>query len=336
MEIQVSSYTPEWHNRLLEYMKSVYPHRDIRYLEWWISNIDHSDAKCWEKCTIISDNEKIVGCTTVNDAHILIDSVESRFFSRGNTIISANLRGKGLSKEIYNRVNLYDNWLSVGVTDIAWKIQPKYVRNFTPIIPVRVYISLSLKGLSSCLLRRLFRHKKDLNNLLPTNFNLNKHEKFVEVEDVGSLNIPKDGRWTSDAIELVRDKSFLKKRYEDIYCHDRYHIYQYLLDGNGEGYIVLRATVFKGLDMISLVDFRFRNRDDETKALKVAVKVAGMCGVGLVITLTSRRWGHRLSPLTIQTKKEIHSAIGMKELVEKFNNMLITSADSDLDFVYYK
>ena len=335
MKIQVSSYTPEWHNRLLEYMKSVYPHRDVKYLEWWISNIDYSDAECWEKCTIIMDDTRIIGCTTVNDARILIDSVESRFFSRGNTIVSANLRGKGLSKEIYKRVNLYDNWFSVGVTDIAWKIQPKYVRNFTPIIPVRVYISFSLKGLFSYMMRKLFSHKKDLNSLFPTNFNLNKREKFEKVDDVGSLNIPKDGRWTSDAIELVRDKSFFKKRYEDLYCHDRYHIYQYLLDENTEGYIVLRSTFYKGLDMISLVDFRFRNRDDETKALKAAVKVAGMCGIALVITLTSRMWGNILSPLTIKTKKKLHSAVGMKEIADKFSVMLITSADSDLDFVYY-
>lgn len=336
MGIKVSSYTPEWHNRLLEYMKSVYPYRDIRYLEWWISNIDRSDAECWERCTIILDDEKIVGCTTVNDAHILIDSVESRFFSRGNTIISANLRGKGLSKEIYNRVNLYDNWFSVGVTDIAWKIQPKYVKNFTPIIPVRVYISFSLKGLFSCLLRRLIKHKKDLNSSFPTSFNLNKHEKFVEVKNVGLLNIPKDGCWTSDAVEIVRDESFFKKRYEDIYCYERYHIYQYISEGNIEGYIVLRSTAYKGLDMISLVDFRFSNRNDETKALKAAVKVANFCGIGLVITLSSRDWGNKLSPLTIKTKKKLHSAVGIKDITDKFNEMLITSADSDLDFVYYK
>lgn len=334
--IKTVSYTPSMHGYLLEYMKSVYPHRDVRYLDWWITNIDHSDEKCWKKCTIILDDGKIIGCTTVNDTHILINSEKISIYSRGNTIVSPNQRGKGISKEIYNRVNLYDNWFSVGVTDIAWKIQPKYVRNFTPIIPVRVYISLSLKGLFSCLLRKLFSHKKDLNSLFPTNFNLNRHEKFVEVEDVGSLTIPKNGRWTSDAIELVRDKSFFKKRYEAIYCHDRYHIYQYLSDGNTEGYIVLRSTVYKGLDMISLVDFRFRNRYDETKALKAAVKVAGMCGIGLVITLTSRDWGNKLSPLTIKTKKKLHSAIGMKDIADKFSDMQITSADSDLDFVYYK
>jgi len=334
--MQTIIYTPEWHNRLLEYMKSVYPHRDIRYLEWWISNIDHSDAECWEKCTIILDDEKIVGCTTVNDARILIDFIGNSFFARGNTIISANLRGKGLSKEIYNRVNLYDNWFSVGVTDIAWKIQPKYVRNFTPINPVRVYISLSLKGLFSCLLRKLFRYKNDLNSLFPTIFNLNRNEKFVEVEKVASLSIPKDGRWTSDVIELVRDMSFFKKRYEGIYCHDRYHIYQYFSDGKTEGYIVLRSTAYKGLDMISLVDFRFRNRNDEPKALKAAVKVAGLCGIGIVITLTSRMWGNLLSPLTIKTKKKLHSAVGMKEIADKFSDMLITSADSDLDFVYFR
>ena len=88
--------------------------------------------------------------------------------------------------------------------------------------------------------------------------------------------------------------------------------------------------------MVSLVDFRFRKRDYETRALKAATKVAGTCGIGLVMTLTSRRWGYMLSPLTIMTKKKLHRAVGMKDYAENFNEMLITSADSDLDFVYYK
>lgn len=329
------SYTPSMHGYLLEYMKSVYPHRDVRYLDWWISNIDHSDEECWEKCTIIIDGSCIIGCTTVNDVRVLMDSTPQKFFFRGNTIISPNQRGKGISKNIYNRVNLYNNWISVGVTDIAWKIQPKYVNEFSPINPVNVYVSLNLFGFVRYHVLRLLR-RISLKECFPIYFDLGEKEELIHVEKLDDLPFPKNGKWNEDDFEIIRDKDYFKWRYYDIYRSNKYQIYKYQSGGKTIGFLVLRNIVYKGLDMVSLVDFRFRKKNDETKALKAAVKVAGACSIGLVITLTSRRWGHRLSPLTLQTKKKLYSAIGMKGLAPVFNDMLITSADSDLDFVYYK
>ena len=170
----------------------------------------------------------------------------------------------------------------------------------------------------------------------PSHVKLNRHEELISIEDIGNLEIPTDGRWTGDDIEMIRDRTFFQKRYVDIYCHGRYHIYKYLNDEKVIGYIVLRKTVYKGMDMVSLVDFRFKRREDEIKAMTAAAKVAGRCGIGLVIALTSRLWGNKLSPVVVRMKKELHCAIRMSEYVDKFNDMLITSADSDLDFVYYK
>lgn len=333
MSFLTVSYNPEWHNRLLSFMQGIYPHRDIRYLDWWLSNIDNC-SKCWDKCVIVLDEDIVIGCTTVNELVVFDRGEERHLYAQANTILLETYRGKGISRQIYERYN-YPEWITIGFTDVAWKIQPKYVRNFTPINPVNVYISLSLKGLLKSLCYRQMRHD-DNSQSLPTYLYLSKREEFIEEEDLSQLNIPKDGRWTSDSFEIVRDKSFLKKRYVDIYCYGRYHIYQYRTDGKTDGYIVLRRTVYKGFDMISLVDFRFKKREDENKALKAAVKAAGMCGIGLVITLTSRRWRHRLFPFTIKTKKKLHSAVGMNNYTDEFNDMLITSADSDLDFVYYK
>lgn len=336
MEIKVFSYTPEWHDRLLEYMKEVYPYRNAKYFEWWISNIDHSDEDCWTKCTIVMDGSRIIGCTTVNNIRVLMNSVEDKLFFRGNTIVSPNQRGKGISKEIYNRVNLYYSWISVGVTDIAWKIQPKYVNNFTPIKPVNVYVSVNLRGFLRGQIWRLLCRKTLKKCLFPIYADLGKKEELILVEKLEDMFFPKDGKWNEDDFEIIRDKDYFKWRYYDIYRSDKYQIYKYQSDGENIGYIVLRKIVYKGLNMVSLVDFRFRKRDDETKAIKAATKVAGTCGIGLLMTLTSRRWGYMLSPLTIMTKKKLHSAIGTKEDTDKFNEMLITSADSDLDFVYYK
>lgn len=333
MEIQIVPYNPEWHNQLLGYMQSVFPHRNLNYLEWWITNIDLS-KDCWEKCLLIINDSNIIGCTTVNQTAIINNNNINFFFFRGNTIISQDQRGKGISKEIYNRVNSYNNWLSVGITDIAWNIQPKYVTNFTPLHPINVYISLNIYIIKQ-LIKKFF-HRELTYSSFPFSMSVGSHEKIVKVKDVNQMDIPQNGKWSSDEIELVRDIDFFRKRFFDIYCSEKYVIYQYISNDRLIGYVVLRGIIYKGLDMVSLVDYRFFSRADEPKAFKAASKFAKHFGIGLVLTLTSRKYTFNLSPLTIMMKKKLNCATGMKQYLEKFNDMLITSADSDLDFVYYK
>lgn len=335
MNVSTISYSPEFHNCLLAFMQKVYPNRDVRYLEWWLSNIDHCGKACWDKCVMVLDDDNIIGCTTVNELEIFNNSEVKQLYVQANTILLKNYRGKGLSRLIYDKYN-YPEWVTFGFTETAWKIQPRYVVDFTPINPINVYISFSLRGFLKKHICRLFCRKTFGGFSFPSYLKINNDEKIVLCEDIDDLSIPANGRWTDDVIEIVRDKSFFQKRYYNIYRHNLYRIYKYISNNTTIGFLVLRESEYKGLIIVSLVDFRFKGREHETKALEASVKVARMCGIGLVITLTSRKWGHRLSPLTIKTKKKLHCAVGTRNDIDVLNDMLITSADSDLDFVYYK
>jgi hypothetical protein len=335
MDIQTVCYTPKWHDRLLIYMQSVYPHRNSEYLDWWITNIDNSGSECWDKCLLILGNDNvIIGCTTVNEVYIVNRNNVESFFCRGNTIISPNQRGKGISKEIYNRVNSYNNWISVGITDIAWKIQPKYVRNFTPLQPINVYISFNSSIIKQVLYKCI--HKKIVSCSFPDSLTVSVGEEIKRVKDIELMEMPLNGKWSSDEIEFVRDRKFFKKRYTDIYCASRYAIYQYMVENRRIGYVVLRKIVYKGFDMVSLVDYRFSSRNNELKSFKAASRFARQLGIGVVLTLSSRKYQFSMFPLTIMMKKKLNCAVGIKQYLDDFNDALITSADSDLDFVYYK
>lgn len=337
MEIQNIHYTPEWHDRLLAFMKSVYPHRNSRYLNWWLENLDKAGSEYWDKSPLILENGKqIVGCTTVNPISIVNHNNTETLFCWGNTIISPNQRGKGISKGLYNERNIFKNWLAIGITDIGWKIQLKYVNTFTPLRPINVYIGIN-RRIGIQLLKKLFHVSNySLSNIsFPLQLKINGHDEIRRIHNVSEMEIPNNGQWMEDDIEFVRDAEFFQKRFFDIYCAERYGIYQYLSKGKCIGYVILRKTIYKGFEMVSLVDYRFPARKDESRAFKVASKIARLNKIGLVIAFSSRDYGNCLYPLLIKMKKKVTCATGYKDYADKFNNILITSAESDLDFVYY-
>lgn len=334
MNIRVLRYQPKFHVLLLSFMQHVYPNRSDRYLDWWLTNIDNSGKDCWDKCIIVFDEDEIIGCTTVNEVGIRNGIDKKKLYAQANTILLADYRGKGISRKIYENYN-YPDWITLGFTDLAWKIQPRYVKNFTPINPVNVYVSFNVLGFIKGHIWRLLRRKTLKDCVFPPYIRWGGEQELVLIKDLNEIPFPKNGKWNEDDYEIVRDNAYFQKRFIDIYRSEKYHIYVFMVSGKVIGYVVLRKTVYKKLDMVSLVDFRFYKCKDEIRGLKAASKVAGLCGIGIVITLTSRRWGCRLSPLTLLTKKKLHSAIGSTAYVDNFNEMLVTSADSDLDFVYY-
>lgn len=331
MSLQLFVYSPLWHSRLLEYMKIVYPNRDVKYLDWWLSNIDSGNDDDWSKCFIVTEGDEIIGCTTAIPIELFDEGKRIDFYFRGNTIISPEKRGKGISKMLYDKVNSYNSWLSVGITDIAWVIQPKYVKNFTPIRPVNVYVSVN-GWIVPQIFRRFFGNKQ-CEMFFPEEIKLPHNCSFIKINSINDFCVPETGRWTDDKVELVRDVAYLQKRYFDIYCAERYAIYRYEKTGKTNGFIVLRKMRYGGFDMVSVVDYRFAEREDERKAYVVAQKIARKNKIGFVFSISSRNYGLFGKPWLIKTPKKLHCAVGNKAI--DFDDMLVTSADSDLDFVYY-
>ena len=334
-DIKTVLYTPEWHERLLTFMIAEYPNRSRSYLDWWLTNLDHGKQENWNKTVILMNENKIIGCTTANETRMsLHEGKEKNVFFVANVIISSHFRGKGLSKMLYGHINQFTNWFSTGITDIAWNIQSKLMDVFIKLDPVRVYISLNRFVVTAALKKiGLLRYKPGEN--YPDTFELNKNELFVKVDDVEKTDIPENGYWMEDTVEFVRDRSFLKNRFFNMYRKDEYHMYNYLIDGITKGYLVVRKTRLSGIDMLSLVDFRCSRSIYERRMMLAVVKLAKMNKIGIVITLTSRNYSWiSCNPLTIKMKKKLHTATGDPKMMRN-ENILITSADSDLEFVYY-
>ena len=296
-----------------------------------MAHIDSGSESEWQKCFIVTEEEEIIGCTTAIPCELIREGIRGNFYLRGNTIISPEKRGRGTSKLLYDKVNSYNDWLSIGITDIAWKIQPKYVKNFTPIKPINVYVAANGWILPE-LVRRLLK-RKPCTMEFPGEISMPHGDTFVHIKDVKELAFPENGRWTTDQVELVRDEAYIQKRYFDVYCAERYAIYKYEKQGKTSGFVVLRRMVYSGFVMVSVVDYRFADRDDERKAFRLAQKVARRNKVGFVFAMSSRKYRFLGCPFLITTPKKLNCATGNKEI--DFKDILFTSGDSDLDFVYY-
>ena len=317
---------------MLDYMRAVYPNRNENYLEWWLSNMDSGNEEDWQKCFIVFEGEEIIGCTTAIPIELVCDGARKGFYLRGNTIISPEKRGKGASKLLYDKVNSYFNWLSIGITDIAWKIQPKYVKSFTPLHPINVYVAANGWILPQ-MVKRLLRGKPRKVEF-PKQIGLKQDERFVLIDNLKELTFPEKGRWTKDGVELVRDESYMQQRFFDIYCAEWYAIYKYEKQGKTEGYTVLRKISYKSLEMVSVVDYRFGDMIDDRKAFWLAQKIARRNRIGLVFAMSSRKYRFLGFPFLIMTPKKLNCATGSKDI--DLSDLLFTSADSDLDFVYYR
>lgn len=335
MDIKRNTYSPEWHKAIFEYLCKIYPSRPQLYLDWWLTVIDGAGKDCWDKVVFITDDDRIIGCSLASVFRIYVENKVETYFTSGNTILNPEYRGKGLSKYFYEQVNEFDNWIRVGFTDVAFKVMPRFVKSFTPINPVNVYISVN-RAVVGQLFRKLLHRKNNKWKGFPGDITIGANSRLKRIDNPDMLTaIPSDGHWTDDGAEFVRDKTFIRKRFFEIYCSDKYGIYEYLSADKSLGYIVVRKAIYGSYEMLSLVDYRFYSRKDETKAFSAVSRLARYNNTGLVITLTSRNYKPQLFPLTIKMKKKLCCATGMKSKLALFNDMLITSADSDLDFVYY-
>ena len=235
--------------------------------------------------------------------------------------MSDSYRGKGLSKLIYSEMNQYDHWFSVGITDIAWKIQPHLVKNFHPLKPVHVYVGLSI-------IPFLFRRKANPDSVI-----IDKTYRLDRAKSVEDISFPLSGRWTDERYELVRDQEFVKSRFFDIYRAAQYSVYKIVKNSAEVGYVVVRPIRYRGVHMLSVVDFRIKGGDYKL-ILKAAKELAWAFHFYAFIMLTNHVFPSlSFGPLVLRMKKELHFATSFEELSKI--GLLVTSADSDLDFVYY-
>ena len=121
----------------------------------------------------------------------------------------------------------------------------------------------------------------------------------------------------------------------ELRIYKKYVVYEGHLCGNLVCYFVVRLAHYKGFDVISLVDFRYRKKDYMSSIDKAVSEIAKINHIGFYLTLSSlKRKVFNFFPVILRTSKKLYGGTTIPH-INKECSLLITSADSDLDFVYY-
>lgn len=330
-KIHISTYTPQLHKSLLSFLTSQYENRSSEYLDWWLSNLDKGGADVWSTTFIAYYDNRIVACCTSNPFMLKIGDQVCPMFYESNTIVSPEVRGCGIGKILYSEIIKHKNRITIGLTKSAYVIQTQKLNGNYPILNVRVYVSANWYSLRSIINKFLNRTH---NIVFPKKIKV-AGCSFTIVENAKDLSgFPEDGIWLNDNVELIRSKEWLISRFIDIYRKD-YSIYTIHKNEQLAGYAVFRKGRIYGVEFISIVDFRCKDTGLERVVTKAANRIAKINKIGFTFCMSSRLHSLiRFLPLTIRLPKKIKNVTVVDKI--KDENILFTSADSNLDFVYYE
>lgn len=330
--MKIIYYDSNIHKLLLEFLQKEYPRRDINYFIWWLKTANESLGEDLTRTFCIEQDSNIIACTLAYWSKIKIRDNVDNFYWEANTIVDPAYRGKGAGRMMYEHMGQFRDRCTTGFTDTALKIQFKVVKNLKHISSVGVYLSFT-----RFFVRALFERilKKDLfdEKLLSPESLQCKGIKANRVNAIDEFYAPTSGIWMNDEVEVIRDKKFINKRFFDIYRS--YIIYQLYDSDHIVGYFVVRRTIYMGLNLLSLVDYRLTSKKYNKALMRLVAKVAKINRIGIIITLTSQKDFCKFFPLAIKTSKILYGGTTMEKMIDG-QEFLITSADADLDFVYYR
>lgn len=320
--MELIEYSNQWKQILYNFFIEQYPNRSKEFVLWWIDQIEKTKAE--KRTYLVIENNKILGCTQGIYFNV-IDKNKNKtlLYWSANTVVDKKERGRGIGKLLSDKWQYNDDFAAVGFSEAMWKITVKQFKGlYRTMSFVNVFVDINIKVVCSAfqyILNKLFKKstiKKEL--IIP------KSKLFTLINNSEELFLT-DNYIGCDA-QVLRDNNFIKERFFNIYLNN--HIFKYDVNGVTECYFVVRLIQLYGITMLSLVDYRYTDEKYVTLIRKELRKIAKKNNIGLCMILTSeKKWfGYKL-------KKELQAITFNKDVN---TDILITSADSDLDFVYYK
>ncbi len=190
-----------------------------------------------------------------------------------------------------------------------------------------------------------------IHNVLSTSFMYNlsykfpevvdtKYSRFERVHDAGEI-ISNSGYWEKTSLEFSRDVDFIAWRF--FYYPNKYIVYKYVSGMEKENsdistsYFIVRPILWKKINCLLLVDYRFSSDGHFNEILKAVTKLARTqkmsailtgCSMPSLMKILSSNYFFRFSGVVIISNyKKLNNNCRIDN-----DNILVTYGDSDADF----
>jgi hypothetical protein len=333
--MEVINYSPVYYEKLLDFSKKTWPERPQEYLDYRLFKAPYNieDNKC--NLLVINDESNIVGCNMYFPTKARVCGKEENVFWSHDTFIDKECRGDAGMLLILESLRNKSTF-GFGLTEMNQKIHEKLKINFVGYISHYIVVNIwAFKLIPEKL--GLLPLKKPEKYRFPDEIKVGKN-KFRLLHNPDELKIPENGYWNQEEIDIdfIRDEHFIRNRFfENFRGYYFYKLDMGVNHGADECYFVLRPTVEAGISVISVVDFRFNNKNKEQLRLiiKAVNKVAKANRTSLAtfkVTMKSDRL--MFNPLVYRRDTDTPISTHFNFGSEK-KRIFVTSADSDTDFL---
>ena len=320
---QIIRYTPDKKDILRAYLHKTFPRYSDDYLDYCIDYAFNPDSDS-SAFIVLAENDCIVGCHLFFPIKAFIRGVEVKTCWGHDTYLDEQYR-KECSIPFILKINRVPAF-GIGVTDVNKKIQESIRTSFIPGLFTYCFVN------AYAFMYNIFSSKRIKLFCPPQKLKISSWE-FELVRSSADIKIPNNGFWYKDIndVDFVRDKQYLDNRF---FNNKTFQYYIYTVKDIAV-YFVIRPILFRGLPMLSIVDYRCSEVEkiDILDIVKAAKKISSknhLAGVVLVSNdkeLKTRRLG------LITLKREL-SLVANKYLNLSSNiTVNVTSADADVDFM---
>ncbi len=350
----IKNLTLENYKDYLKFNSEVYPYRnnnEERFNFQFLENPLLVDKTHTFSLLAYNEENKIVGEYGVNPFNYHLDNRINCCFCGCDLFVLEKYRPRGIGSLLsIKAIKTYKPHISIGISKEAYPILS--FLNMKEVGEVCTYIWLrSLYGLvrgvlsfvsGGKLLKKNNWDKKRYNKrvcIFPSKFSV---KTFTFEEDKSFTDWVDQGS-DSDIFEFSRSLAFIKWRFN----HDRgYHLYT-SCSGEGNSYFVVKEIYWKGMSILSLVDYRTtlknENKEKMFKHILNATKyLARFRRNHGVITMSSNSFFDKClknkfflkvgKPYLMMVNGDI---IFPKEKITKREAVFVTMADSDLEFSFH-
>jgi hypothetical protein len=337
----VRKFEDKDYHSLIDFNKAVFDKRDQieESIVYRFYKNPYANQIAKEIIVAVDATNKIVGQILVLPSELYLDGEKYPVFFGMDFFLHSEYRNSLAGVILGNKFKDLKYGYGIGLTDASLAIFKAFKYKIVGFIPKYIKII----NILSVLLSLLSIRKKEVRKYsFPASISVDSG-MFIRVFEAVGLT-PEVGYWNKNLIEFGRSTDFIRWRY--FYYPDKYFVYKYLPENEEEiskpSFFVVRPIVWKRLNCLLLVDYRFNSEDKAmfNNILKSSIKISAKLKLAATITGCSLP-----SCENILRKKRFFKFGRALEIVTKFqadkidtdlnvDKVLATFADADCDFFY--